>query len=1010
MNYKVSVFVSIMAVLIAAQLSADPAKRIFPDSLPERQWVTLPAEGFTVPVTGVIYRGGNMLPGMPLGSLGTGFISFGTDGTLDYVTTMFNEFQIRGGGGPQQRSSVPTHRLPFLGLSVGGKTTLLSLKQIEGVKKAGEISYWGHYPVADVQYETDTPVQVDLRAWTPFFPGDSVGSNTPGTVFEFRLHNESEHSQQATLAFSFSRPLSARQTPRYSSTAIDGRPGAPFMFGEPEFKLDTLAPVEEVFRKDPVVTVFFLGIVNRVAGAEVNPVVWGSTGTGQELAILVDSDKDRLGWATNRGRVMTLDGAFKDYYYKPVIICVRKTPGPINSTTSIWINGEKQQLSLDGSSAVPDIAANAVFLGGGASGRGLTPSMVAGQTIIYTRGLMDVEQEAVGSYLANTYGLKTAYSQRESATTPDKISGLFSWFRADSHPGIKDGEAVALERGLTNVERRAERGSFTGVVVKGKQDGLEIGYALGVMGRDGRARFGGPLGENAALWNKISSSLPEPASGEFGSSVSVDISLKPGEDKTLRFLLAWHAPVWRSNYGNPYINTYSARFKSASDLAEYLSREHEALLERILSWQQVIYSENRFPNWLQDALINVLAILPQESFWMKSSDPSHWWGDKGFFCVNESLQSCPQMACLGNDQFGEWPVNLLFPELGLRKLEAFKHYQRKDIGQTGSTLGAGTDPDRLWFNQQLAIDGQVYIHAVDRYRLSTGDDKVLDEWYPSVRDGLKFMFTQDTDGDGLIDVHGRGHYLDAWPMEGVAMHVATYWLATLEIVERMARMQSDDVFAQTCRTWRERGMRSLERKMWNESVGSYLLYYDETTGKKWDSVVCDQLAGDMYAYLHSLPRILAPDRVERILSTLERLNVAATPFGIRLACRPDGSEDRACGYSTSIIPSYSTMAVAIAMLRSSNTHFRKLGTEIVRRTWHDMLMLQNMAWDMPCMLNVDGTRSWGLEYYHNTMLWVLPLAILGEDVRASCAPGGFANKVRMAGSKRSSLGKGDQNL
>ena len=36
-----------------------------------------------------------MFPGMPLGALGTGFMSLGTDGTLDYVNTVFNDYITR---------------------------------------------------------------------------------------------------------------------------------------------------------------------------------------------------------------------------------------------------------------------------------------------------------------------------------------------------------------------------------------------------------------------------------------------------------------------------------------------------------------------------------------------------------------------------------------------------------------------------------------------------------------------------------------------------------------------------------------------------------------------------------------------------------------------------------------------------------------------------------------------------------------------------------------------------
>ena len=43
-----------------------------------------------------------------------------------------------------------------------------------------------------------------------------------------------------------------------------------------------------------------------------------------------------------------------------------------------------------------------------------------------------------------------------------------------------------------------------------------------------------------------------------------------------------------------------------------------------------------------------------------------------------------------------------------------------------------------------------------------------------------------------------------------------------------------------------------------------------------------------------------------------------------------------------------------------------------------------MVWDQPAGLTAEGKFGFGHEYFHNTMLWALPLAVLGEDVRRSC--------------------------
>jgi uncharacterized protein (DUF608 family) len=72
-----------------------------------------------------------------------------------------------------------------------------------------EIHYWGHYPIADLVYETDAPVQMGLRAWSPFLPGNLRDSMIPGIVLETHLRNTSSGPQSGTVVFDFPGPTVA---------------------------------------------------------------------------------------------------------------------------------------------------------------------------------------------------------------------------------------------------------------------------------------------------------------------------------------------------------------------------------------------------------------------------------------------------------------------------------------------------------------------------------------------------------------------------------------------------------------------------------------------------------------------------------------------------------------------------------------------------------------------------------------------------------------------------------
>ena len=204
--------------LQAASADETARQELFPKNLPTRQWVEFKAAGFTGPVCGSIFNVEQpAVNGVALGGVDTGCIDLETNGLLGR-SSIFNSHVPRRG---------PMNS-PFLGLSVGGQTWVLcdttrvekadaqtlevglgglTEVKLEGVKTASQIHYWGHYPVADLEYETDAPVGVGMRAWAPFLPGDTKDSLIPAIVFEVHLRNSTDSEQQGTLALSFPGPL-----------------------------------------------------------------------------------------------------------------------------------------------------------------------------------------------------------------------------------------------------------------------------------------------------------------------------------------------------------------------------------------------------------------------------------------------------------------------------------------------------------------------------------------------------------------------------------------------------------------------------------------------------------------------------------------------------------------------------------------------------------------------------------------------------------------------------------
>lgn len=210
------------------------SRKLFTTDLPSSEWVKFEAAGFSKPVCGVIYRFAQPATnGLALGGIDVGCIDIETNGLLGYCTIFNTHIPRRG----------PLN-IPFLGLSIGEETWVLSNKEtkqydtndgrqpvepvfmdlkLDGVKIAKEIHYWGHYPIADLEYEIDSPVNVGLRAWVPFLPGDIQSSMIPGIIFEVHLRNESSQIQKGTIAFSFPGPTIAEAgTDRFLHEKVTG--------------------------------------------------------------------------------------------------------------------------------------------------------------------------------------------------------------------------------------------------------------------------------------------------------------------------------------------------------------------------------------------------------------------------------------------------------------------------------------------------------------------------------------------------------------------------------------------------------------------------------------------------------------------------------------------------------------------------------------------------------------------------------------------------------------------
>ncbi len=595
---------------------------------------------------------------------------------------------------------------------------------------------------------------------------------------------------------------------------------------------------------------------------------------------------------------------------------------------------------------------------------------------------------------------------RNVKDTPQRGTVAFSF------PGPSDEES----EDATIFSRKSVDGIFSGISVTNSRD---IGYALGVVG-DEKIRSGGELGINGEAWANIENKLPEAKEYRSGSSLAVDFSLAPRETKIVRFVLGWYSPRWKGGGtptagGNTYTHMYTTRYRSALEAAKCLAENHESLLKRILAWQQVIYTDEKLPSWLQDSLLNGLNLITENSMWAVAEPPIGEWCRKedGIFGMNESPKYCPQIECLPPTFEGNIPIVYFFPELALSTLRAFKAYQSPE-GATAFMFSGFSyhsppcgmvSPTTGW---QTATNGPQYVDIVNRYWNCTGDDEMLKEFYESVKQTTIYTMNlrPDLGPDGIISVAHEQNasvlgfapgfgtdWIEMCEFHGMTAHVAGIHLAQLKMAERMAEEMGDEEFADQCRDWFAQGSNSLENKLWTGNY--YLNYYEPTTGKKSDLILAYQLDGEWMARSEGLDGVFRNDRVKTTLETIKQTNVALTDFGALNYANPDGTPVQNIGFGTYTVLTCYLPFLAMMYMYEGEPDF---GLELVRRDY-DTIIKQGFIWSAAG--GTRGDKNTGEVFgdygsHLNLILWGLPAALNGEDLSGPAKPGGLADRILQA--------------
>ncbi len=235
---------------------------------------------------------------------------------------------------------------------------------------------------------------------------------------------------------------------------------------------------------------------------------------------------------------------------------------------------------------------------------------------------------------------------------------------------------------------------------------------------------------------------------------------------------------------------------------------------------------------------------------------------------------------------------------------------------------------------------------------------------------------------------------------GWTAHAGGLRLAGLLMLERMARAMGDAAYAEQCRKWFADGSRAMEGEMWTGTY--YLNFWEPETGKKSDAVMAYQVDGEVAARFHGLSGVFREDRILTVLDTVRRTNIALSPeLGAVNFARPDGkpmeADNPVAYYGQFVVFPHELLLLAFTFAYAGE---REYGLELVRKHWANMVLKQRYAWDFPNIIDGQGRRFYGTDYYMDMMLWVYPMVLEGRDLKGSRAEGSLVSRVLQAGKGR----------
>jgi uncharacterized protein (DUF608 family) len=339
-------------------------------------------------------------------------------------------------------------------------------------------------------------------------------------------------------------------------------------------------------------------------------------------------------------------------------------------------------------------------------------------------------------------------------------------------------------------------------------------------------------------WQHIQNATATPVAPQpnaTGASLYVPFTLKPGEEKTIRLMIAWYVPDSRLRLGNKVTNPadstvrdasadlpspyhkpwYSSKFHHIAEVTTYWQQQYKTLRDNTKLFSDAFY-RSTLPPEVMEAVAANLSILKSPTV-LRQYD-GRFWGWEG---SADNWGSC-QGSCTHVWNYAQ-AVCHLFPSLerSLRQTEFFEDQNAAGHQQFRAAL-----PIRpLAHDFYAASDGQLGgIMKVYRDWRISGDSAWIRNLYSRVKQSLDYCIsTWDPRHTGTLEEpHHNTYDIEFW---GPDPMTTSFYLGALEAMISMGDALHEDVAPY--RDLQKKGRQFMDQQLYN---GQYFNQKIEWTG------------------------------------------------------------------------------------------------------------------------------------------------------------------------------------